>query len=72
MGILTSCFAASARMMFFVHRALMGWTSDAEPFNWRAGDVMGLRPEEVGSMRRRIAAYVAIPEKPIRIGDLVK
>ena len=52
-AVITSCLASAAHVIFFAHRALMGWPSDMKKFNWRATDLTGALPEEIGAVERR-------------------
>jgi len=52
-AIISSCLMSAAFTLFFVHRALMGWPSNAERFNWREGDLLGMAPDRVGMVSRR-------------------
>jgi molybdopterin/thiamine biosynthesis adenylyltransferase len=51
-AVIAGCLASAAHATFFVHRALMGWAGCAA-FNWRASDLMGVAPEQVGLVPRR-------------------
>ncbi|MGI8467004.1 MAG: HesA/MoeB/ThiF family protein [Pyrinomonadaceae bacterium] len=51
-AIISSCFLASALTIFFVHRALMGW-STIESFNWREADLSGMAIDRTGTIQKR-------------------
>jgi molybdopterin/thiamine biosynthesis adenylyltransferase len=53
-AIISSCFLASAFAIFFVHRALMGWPEEVEPYNWHEADLLGVTPARVGMVARRL------------------
>lgn len=52
-GVITSCLMAASLASFFAHRALMGWPDSMTPFNWRATDITGMTPEEIGHVPQR-------------------
>jgi molybdopterin/thiamine biosynthesis adenylyltransferase len=52
-AIVSSCFLASAFTVFFAHRALMGWPTGVDAFNWREADLLGNSPDQVGRITRR-------------------
>lgn len=52
-AVISSCFLAAAFAVFFAHRALMGWPSGVEPYNWREADLLGVAPEVVGRVQQR-------------------
>ena len=52
-AMIAGCLASAAHVIFFAHRALMGWPSGVKEFNWRAADLTGALPEEVGKVVKR-------------------
>ena len=52
-AMIAGCLASAAHVIFFAHRALMGWPSSVKEFNWRATDLTGGAPEEIGKVARR-------------------
>jgi len=52
-AIITSCLLASSYTIFFVHRALMGWPVNVDPYNWCETDLMGTAPNNVGFIHKR-------------------
>lgn len=53
-AVITSCLLASSHTIFFAHRALMGWPKDVEPFSWRAVDLTGQTPDQIGRPQKRL------------------
>jgi molybdopterin/thiamine biosynthesis adenylyltransferase len=52
-AMIAGCLASAAHVIFFAHRALMGWPPNMKPFNWRATDLTGATPEQIGMVPAR-------------------
>jgi len=52
-AIISAGLAAAAHVIFLTHRAMMGWPTGVERFNWRATDLTACTGDEVAFANRR-------------------